>query len=191
MDDKEHNRFIDDLLDASLSRYGSATPRPGLDVRILANVRSDRQHRSWLVWAGGLAVGALAAVIVVGALALMRLSTPPAPPAPVVADQGVLTGPSSVSPPVQPPRAPHRTPLLLAHQAAVAAPKPADAEPRTVQFPSPQPPTDQERLLVQYVRETPAPALSAVLTASAAIPDLEIKELTITPLANEETETPN
>jgi len=184
MNDKNHDQFLDDLLDAGLARYGSATPRPGLEARVLANLRAERERRSWLVWAGWLATGAVAALIVVGVFNLTRRPTRPVPPPSVATRQTAPPTVAAVPPaegagesrpirPVSGKRIP-RTFIYTMRQ-----------EVRLDVFPSPQPLTEQEKLLVQYVRQTPAEALAATPTESTLIPELEIKPLEIAPLDTE------
>lgn len=189
MEDKNQDRFLDDLLDAGLARYTNVTPRPGLEGRILANARAARERRPWFVWAGWLASGAVAAAILLSVLAVTRLRTPPPPPVPVVSRPGVqehlLPG---LRPVTRLARARHRMRPLYPHQASGAAAVAAAEEVRLAQFPSPQPLTEQEKLLVQYVRQAPPEALAASPTESTVIPDLEIKPLDIAPLDAEETE---
>jgi len=188
MDDKNHNQFVDDLLDAGLERYGSVTPRPGLEGRILANVRAERERRSWFVWAGWLAAGAVAALIVVGVFNLTHRPTRPAPPPSVATGQ---TAPQTVAsaPPVEPTRESRFTRPVSGQRIPRTFIYTMRHETRLDVFPSPQPPTEQEKLLVQYVRRTPAEALAAAPAESTLIPDLEVKPLDIAPLNTEETET--
>src|SRR5262249_19883346 len=72
--DRDQDREIDKLLDSLLSEYSSAEPRPGLETRILANLKaaaatmsSRRWNVQWL-WAGA----ALAAVVLFAALLIGR-----------------------------------------------------------------------------------------------------------------------
>lgn len=69
MDDKD-KQFVDELLDASLRRYVQDEPRPGLEGRILAGVRSKQQaerRRESLFWIVGMATAAaVVAMLVMG-----------------------------------------------------------------------------------------------------------------------------
>src|SRR5260370_599787 len=58
------NDALDQQLDTALRKYAAVEPRVGLEERILANLRAQREHapaRPWWRWA---AVGALAVVII-------------------------------------------------------------------------------------------------------------------------------
>lgn len=192
MDNNNQNQFVDDLLDAGLTRYSNVAPRPGLEGRIVANAHAAEDRRSWFVWAGRLAFGGLAAILVVGVVTLMRLRVPPPPRVPSAAASALQSVPRPLpAPSMRSPRALHRRPLLLAHRPVLPASKPAVREARMPQFPSPQPPTEQERLLAQYVRITPAEALSASRSDDTEIEAIQIKELNIAPLENDGSETNN
>ena len=189
MDDKERNQFVDDLLDASLARYSSVTPRPGLEGRILANARAAQARRSLLVWAGWLAAGAAAALIVFGVFSFTHRVTSPAPPIKVDVVKprvglGLRKNPVTV-PPIRQAHTPRRSAV---QRARPVSPIVARAGVRLPMFPSPSPMTAQERLLVEYVRTTPAEVLTATPTENALISALEIKPLKIAPLETDETE---
>src|SRR3954447_2435194 len=72
MTDPENNKQLDQLLDSMLSAYSAVEPRPGLENRILANVRdaADSPATAWWSWKW-LWAGAAAAV----ALLLLTLWT--------------------------------------------------------------------------------------------------------------------
>jgi hypothetical protein len=188
MEEKKQDRFLDDLLDAGLARYSNVTPRPGLEGRILANARAARQQSSWFVWAGRLAAGAVAAIIVVGVFNLAhrraKLIQPPAATTGETAPQisvSILPGESDRE------SRPSRRALMGRMPRSVT--QTARQETLLDVFPSPQPLTEQEKLLAQYVRQTPAEVLAASPTESTLIPELEIKPLDIAPLDTEETKT--
>lgn len=187
MEDKNQDHFVDDLLDAGLARYSNVTPRPGLEGRILANARAAQERSSWFVWAVMLGTGAVAALIVVGVFNLAhRRAKVIQPPAAATGKAAPLTVASIASVEsaggARPSRrvSGERIPLTLRYTMR--------PETRLNVFPSPQPLTEQEKLLVQYVRQTPAEALAASPTVTAPIPDLEIKPLGIVPLDAEATE---
>ncbi|MGD0697777.1 MAG: hypothetical protein ABSB82_23425 [Terriglobia bacterium] len=184
---EKQDQFVDELLDAGLARYGNVTPRPGLEGRILANVHAEQGGRAWFAWAGGLASGAVAAAVILGVLELPHLRIPPPPPVPFVQRGAATNVLAPVVSPAQPTHVPHGT-LTPAHPVAGVTARTLAPEPHLAQFPSPQPLTDQERLLIEYVRHTPAEILSARATESTVIPELEIKELEITPLETEQAE---
>ncbi len=71
--EKDKRMQIDDMLDSLLANYSSAEPRPGLETRILANLRETERQASqgwrnfkWL-WAGVVAAAiVMAAVLISG-----------------------------------------------------------------------------------------------------------------------------
>jgi hypothetical protein len=190
MDEEKHNPFVDDLLDASLLHYGSVTPRPGLDARILARARAAQQRRTRFVWAGWLVAGAATALMAIGVLKFPRRQSIPMPATPA----GTVT---SVKVPDVGPRP--TSPMERTHVAARAisrpGPRPAslrpEDEPHQPVFPSPQQETAEEKMMLQYVRSTAPTVLAAVAAESAEIPELEFKDLDISPLMSEDGETNN
>jgi len=189
MDDKERNQFVDDLLEASLARYGTASPRPGLEGRVLANVAVARERRSWSAWMGWLAAGAIASIIAVGVFNLMHGRRNPSPPQSVAM---VKTTPSSLTIGHRPIAVPPERVRELQPASKRRAPhvnlELAGEGKNLPVFPSPSPMTEQEKLLALYVRTTPAEVLSSASTDSTQIPELEIKPLEIAPLDTDETE---
>jgi len=155
---------LDRELDAALAKYAAVEPRPGIEERILANLRAEREHAkepSWWRWP---VVAALAAVFVVSVSLAWRSSLPSAeitarrPATPFYRDQqdGERMGANNVG--------------SSAHPAAPAAAGPGRhgvrqfhpiiaSGPRLDQFPSPQPLSQEEQLLVRYVRSFPQEAV--------------------------------
>jgi hypothetical protein len=186
MDDKERSQFVDDLLEASLARYSSVAPRPGLEGRVLANVRARQSRRSWLVWTEWLAVGAAAAVLAVGVFNFAHRLTNPAPPKSVEVSKTGSTsiiGTGSVA--VSPSQRRHASLRPFVQRATRVPSRRTPDDPRMAVFPSPQPPTSEEKLMSQYVRAAPAQALLASSTETTKIQEIQIEELEISPLADE------
>lgn len=148
---------LDCLLDAALAKYVDADPRPGLENRVLANLRCGQSSTNpW--WRWGLAA-ALAAILIVLVSSLRSNRSHP-----------TTANPTQVTPsrriPSQPivPEVQHAAirnfgadqnnslrPVL-----AVRAPRHktvVSENPRLDQFPSPQPLNDQERMLALYIAE--------------------------------------
>jgi hypothetical protein len=159
--DPDWLRQDDDLgldLDAVLAQYAAAEPRVGLEERILANLRAERSHvpdRTWWRWA---IAGALAAVIIVGVTLAWRSAKPSQP---TVANRPQPSLHESLKPgtevTVQDNTAtqPHaHTPI---RRATVHPPRTVVGEksPKLDQFPSPQPLSEQEKLLASYVNQYP------------------------------------
>lgn len=73
MSDQRKEHQLEELLDRLLSGYSAIAPRPGLESRILASVRAQRQRRqSWMF----VSAAATAAVILVGLVMDWRASNP-------------------------------------------------------------------------------------------------------------------
>jgi hypothetical protein len=150
-------------LDAALAKYADVEPRAGLEDRVLANLRAERTQvadRAWWRWS---IAGALAAVAVV-ALALAWKSGKPShpvvaihPSAPTqvtkeLAPQVVSTSEGSRVRPSAPNSA-RKIAMHRPHATVTIAP-----QPKLDQFPSPQPPSQQELALRRYVSQFPQEA---------------------------------
>ena len=163
---------LDRRLDAALAKYAAVEPRTGLEERVLANLRAEQATapaRTW--WRWGMA-GVLAAIIAIMS-ALAWLSGRPSHP--VVANHPGVTmqastnvvsqaGPESVSPL----RAPVRARGTVTHRAQPEAT--GAAYPKLDQFPSPQPMSEQEKLLTSYIARSRD---QAVLVARARTEELQ------------------
>jgi len=152
------NDALADELDRALARYAAVEPRTGFEARLLANLRARQEHAPVGVgwrwpWAG-----AVTLVVLVLALSLTWRSGKPQPGKSI--DQGTTQEGrdgqiaerasqqnrlARALPSVQTARA-HRPPL------STAAVRPA---PHLKQFPSPQPLSEQEKILTRYVATYP------------------------------------
>ena len=162
--EKDKQMQIDDMLDSLLANYSSAEPRPGLETRILANLRGAEEKEAvhgwwnfkWL-WAGVVA----AAIIVTAVLISGRHQV--APPTNVI----VKTNQPAPQPQTQPlapitpketagvPRhKPSRVPAVQQNQALALSKRPAV-------FPTSTPLSEQEQLLLRYYAVTPREELIA------------------------------
>lgn len=146
-----NDQRLEEKLDAMLRAYSDEQPRPGLETRILANLRAQAVRKEdrallwrWL-WGGALT---LALVAVALAVYIGRLQPLPAPP--VIAVVKAL-------PPAPIPTAPEITPVQNgAHRQKYPPQKLLlAASPRQDVFPSPVPLSDQEKLLLRYLASTP------------------------------------
>ena len=150
------------MLDSLLSSYSLAEPRPGLETRILANLQEESVKTSggwnliWM-WAGG-AAAAVAAILL--AAYLFR-------PAPQQAPQVVVnpTAPQIVAPTHTPPQESASQKSTKEAQPRAAhrklSPEVQVADVRKDVFPSPSPLSEQEKLLLSYLRATPREELVA------------------------------
>ena len=152
---------MDRWLDAALQQYGSAEPRPGLEGRILANLRSEMNRAvttrvgSVLRWWYTLGATVLTACVVVafwrGIVTSRQPQVPPVlvrvnPPAKTA--DGVFKSQSRKNHPGPVPQANRSSSSVTSedpHQHALAQ------EPRLQQFPAPRALSEQEQLLATCV----------------------------------------
>ncbi|HEU5453107.1 MAG TPA: hypothetical protein VFU76_14025 [Terriglobales bacterium] len=157
------NRKLDDLLDRGLREYSQAEPRPGLEDRILANLRTQPEPRPrWRIWIPALA--AAAAIIVIVALAL-RPHEQTAPSATAKGENGPRATSRATVATAMPPRektAPHvstKHAPVVAHQRRARTVQVASTGqpslPRQQTFPAPAPLTEQEKLVMALLRHAP------------------------------------
>jgi len=180
VDDNE-KRFVNELLDASLRRYAGAEPRPGLEGRVLAGVRTRQQAaRRRTAWAWAIGITTVATMV-----ALLVIHLPRRQPAPLPA---IAKGPANVSAPAATTLAPPVQPRLPRRPRRRAPPAQVDTRPQ--QFPTPRPLSEQEKLLVAYAQalkgsSTPASAWRSdqYQEHDLEIPPLSIAAIKIEPLA--------
>jgi hypothetical protein len=164
MIDHEKDKHLDELLDSALAQYSSAEPRPGLETRILANVReagatAASPQRSWRwLWAGAMAAVAVSLIVLLAGrhsqVAGPANNLVHAPQAPAQVPQPVEST-ASVTPSDTPkhrrkmpaPPLPETVALTLEHRPAV--------------FPTPTGLSEQEKLLLSYYARTPREELIA------------------------------
>ena len=192
MRDDKQDQFVDELLEASLKQYQGEEPRPGLEMRILAGIRSrERAARSrGLAWALAACAGVLAGVI----LALHFARGPSRQPAPSASLPRPTAKPlarsGSADSRLWSPR--------LAQGQKRRPPRPGghtERQTRPEQFPSPMPLTQQEKLLLAYFDKATKPELVAganekddAAVSDLEIPGLEIAGLEIKPLDDSQSE---
>lgn len=172
MADQEKDKQIDKMLDSLLAGYSSAEPRPGLETRILANLRdaeSREASRGWWKFKWLWAAAALAALIVAGVLiGGKRHAAPPShtvvQTAQPAVQQPVFQQPSVQQPSVQLPAVQSSVPAVVGQERVIRrqktlAPLPQNAmlalSHRPAIFPTPTPLSEQERLLLSYYSHTP------------------------------------
>jgi hypothetical protein len=175
MMDHDQEKHLDELLDSALSAYSSAEPRPGLETRILAQVREASGTpaplwRGWRwLWAGALtAIAALFIALWMGRHAqvqpptnnIVRSDKPPAQPAPSPTHHAKIARdrrPESSTPAAAANPANHRR-----REHGALHPQPvAAAVPRQPVFPASTPLSEQEKLLLSYYAQTPREELIA------------------------------
>jgi len=154
---------LDRELDAALARYAAVEPRAGLEARVLANLQAERELSTDGRW-GWKPVMALAAAVMILAAVLVWISgrrtqvvrhEPAATPHTQVASNGEngLERPPTLA----------VTKKAISHSAQHAH-RLARTVPKLEQFPSPQPLSEQEKMLANYVAKDPE---HAVLMARA------------------------
>jgi len=166
--DRSNEQQLDEMLDSLLTNYASAEPRPGLETRILAQVRvqGKKQNRgSNLQWV--LTAAALASAVIV--TILIYRSRPESRPA----SSQVANSPQRQNNPT--PQLQKTIPDLsaserLTHRGSpdrrhiVRMKEPMGNEVAVVKqdvFPSPSPLSAQEKLLFRYLSRTPREELIA------------------------------
>jgi len=179
-DRKTERDPLDRALDASLAKYSAVEPRTGLEDRVLANLQAEPDYvltRSWWRWSLVPASAIFAAVVIIVASLAGRSGKTHSPVsahhsttiAPVFVQSGAQSGQRNTQDGsvrstangadrndlAQSFRPAERHAM---HQAA------ANAHPKLDQFPSPQPLSEQEKILAGYVQKYPE---NAVLLARA------------------------
>ncbi len=162
MADQETPKQLDDLLDSLLSQYSDVEPRPGLETRILARIAESRYATipplSRLNWRWtAVASAVLAAIVVFLFYSKPVKQGPPQVKRVQLSPQKLTSAPQG---PISDRHAPpsgtvvrRRPPASIRQVAAVEAKREV--------FPSPEPLSDQERLLFRYLSRTPKRELLA------------------------------
>jgi len=147
-----------DALDRALSRYAAVEPRTGLEDRLLANLRARQKQAPVGVGWRWLCAGAVTVVVLLLTLSLTwrtgkrQLGNS--------IDQRITQG-GTDSQMANPARQPHLSAQALPshHTAAGHRPRRSTAAvriaPHLEQFPSPQPLSEQEKILASYVARYP------------------------------------
>jgi hypothetical protein len=186
--EKDKQMQIDDMLDSLLASYSSAEPRPGLETRILANLREaeeKKEPQGWWnfkwIWAGVVAAAIIVAVVLINGRHRVELPTH------VV----VKNSQPAPQPQIQPhaPAAPKETAKVYRRKPSVIAPIQQNAtlalNKRPAVFPTPTPLSEQEKLLLSYLAGTPReeviaeshpdePPVVGDQNETEAIPDLKL-----------------
>lgn len=163
MADQKKDKEMDELLDSLLANYSSAEPRPGLETRILANLRDsavkEASHGGWnikWIWAGVVTAAIIMAAVLINGRHRV------APPTNVV----IKTGQPAPQPEIQPNAPAAREQTARIHRRKSSAPTlPQNAalavSQRPAIFPTPTPLSEQEQLLLRYLAGTPREELVA------------------------------
>lgn len=175
---------LDRRLDAALANYGDPGADSGIERRILARVQAERAPAPglrWLPWAA--VVAAAACLLIAVFLGRWKTNVQPSSQNQALRSAVLARGarnpetPSSWAPGKRDSRAKARSdfalPASIAHSGPVAAAQPIAADhatasaglPKLDVFPSPRPPTPEERALADVAVLTPAPELRALAAA--------------------------
>jgi hypothetical protein len=158
-----HKDRLDQWLDSALRQYGNVQPRAGLEDRILTNLAvrncASTRQRWTLSLASLAAVAAIALLVWVEGRGLYRYRQ-----SSTTLPQRQTASATHNSPSVRPliaqgPLAPHNQ---ISHRHGKSGPsgyETAHASPRLRQFPSQRSLSEQEQLLVTYVRRFPGEAV--------------------------------
>jgi len=156
MAEDDKGQHLDQVLDSLLATYSNAEPQSGLETRILANVnalanrrKSGRPAFTW-VWAGA---GLAAAAAVIAAALWGRTVMLPQPPHVAAIKSPAVTPAPSIDVASTPTRTGpiHHTGIRILRMPA----QPAVADVRQEVFPTLAPLSEQEQLLLRYLRTTP------------------------------------
>jgi hypothetical protein len=158
MADRKKDKEIDEMLNSLLASYSSVEPRPGLETRILANLRDSaisETSRGWWnlkwLWAAAVTAG------IILAAALIHERQRIAAPAHVVVKNSQPIPQPEIQPGV--PIAGKETRTLHRRKASLPALEQKNATlalgQRPAIFPSPSPLSEQEKLLLSYLARTP------------------------------------
>ncbi|HEY7402305.1 MAG TPA: hypothetical protein VIB39_02190 [Candidatus Angelobacter sp.] len=166
MSDQNNEKKLDDLLDSALAEYSAVEPRPGLEARILARVQdAAEQPRApwWTVrW---LVTGAAAAAIAVIVLSMLFLRPAQKPQQVEIRPDH----PQAIQPQPHPnsERASAKTtPVRGERPQHHAKPQQELAQrDRPSVFPTPMGLSEQEKLMMAYLAQTPKEEIIAQLRA--------------------------
>src|SRR6202165_896772 len=151
---------LDRELDAALARYGAAEPRARLVRRVLTNLEAGREKiasRTWCRWPVTVALAAAVTISVGVSLTWRSAKTSPVVSVdrrPTRVQSGGQDGPRLAgnvrnSPPLIASARRNQTNRARRRQPTVAA------GPKLEQFPSPQPMSEQEKILARYIAQYP------------------------------------
>ena len=176
---------LDRILDAALAKYTAVEPRTGLEERVLATLRAEQARvpdRAWWRWS------VLAAMVIVVAILGWRSGGPSHPvvanhPSSAREGQAEPTPQIVLNPtPVRKAKARRSHPLVVSRSQLNLRP------PKLEQFPSPQPLSDQEKLLLAYVAEDPERAVLIARAKNEALLQEQLEETTGFPPGNKGTD---
>ena len=180
------DRKLDALLDKALTEYGVADPRAGLENRVLANLRIEREQQSqvrrW--WALG---SAFAMVTVAGAIwiGFRHLPSTSSETTNVRVTERVGSPASSSHERISSVQAGTGKVHRRTAERRLPAKSGQTFQPKLSEFSSSRPLSEQERLVLAYVKVAPRSEVLAAVARAHDSSDLQIEDLEIAPLAND------
>ena len=151
---------LDRELDAALAQYGAVEPRAGLEQRVLTNLQAEREKiasRAWWRWPVTVILAAAVTIAVGVSLTWRSAQTSPVVSVdrrPTRAPSGGQNGPLLAGDVRNPPPVISSARRNQTNRARRRRPTVA-AGPKLEQFPSPQPMSEQEKILARYVAQYP------------------------------------
>ncbi len=176
----------DQRLDKGLAEYGHAEPRVGLENRIFANLRAEKDRLSRRRWLWVLNAMSAAAVIVMAIWLGSRYSKPVGKNATSRTQTFEHTAQMPVQTADRPQPGQWQNGTATRHVKVHLSRARVANRPKLDQFPSPRPLSEQEKLLQEYVEVTPKDEIVAALARSKDTSDLQVENLEIPPLAVED-----
>jgi hypothetical protein len=198
---QDENSERDRGLDAALTRYAAVEPRPGLEQRVLANLRTEQQLHAARGWRGWRALAALAVACSIAVISASLLTKSkvfnPATASGSASREGVandsrpgVAAQSNVGKPALESGSLHERAQSTGHaKGAVAnhfalhesphAETADEVAPKLERFPAPEPLSEQEKLLVRFVEDDPQEAalVAEVRAEQFKLEDERMKEL--------------
>lgn len=181
--------FVDGLLDSALARYAQAEPRPGLEGRLLARLRSEPASAAfswrWLPMAAAAAMVLAAVLYFAGSRESNRpqIATQPQP----AVGTATIAQPESSQASAPLGKGPSRATRPVARQASAQRAAAPPSSPRRGQFPTPAALSAQEQALVRFVNQSSPRELQVLADKKqeGPIPNLQVEPLEISPVAVE------
>lgn len=181
--DNERQDEVARRLDSALAKYATVEPRSGLEERVLANLRAEQARVRDRVWWRWSVMAAVAAVIVVTIALALKSGRPSQPTVSRHAPanlQAPNEGPRIVSEENGNGGRPHSQVKGATQRITVRRSQPKTviaSNPRLDQFPSPQPLSEQEKILANYVERYPDHAALIAQARTEALRKDRIEEL--------------
>jgi hypothetical protein len=185
---------LDRILDLALAKYAAVAPREGLENRILGNLQAQRgqvPNRAGHRWYAMAAVAAVAVVVMTlawrsGKNSHTSVANQPTATAAVKASSEIVSNSSTNEVRAQGPK---RTPRAMKRRAYL--PAEVAAQPKLDQFPSPQPLSEQEKILASYVAEDPERAILVARLRTELLRQDELEEIQAFPSGDRDVHSEN